>query len=160
MSIFGVILVRIFPYSDWIRTRITQNTDTFYSVINTKDFIRNDSNEDEKLHKKWSFPLRISPINVTKSTVSCGFGHIYWRNPQWKTSFFVHCHTSLGLFSGITFLIKARTSVLFFSLCMVLWVCLTVPLMMILLSVNKKWSCLLLSNLNVHILVVQPKISV
>ena len=24
-----------------------------------------------------------------KSTVSCGFGHIYWRNPQWKTSFFV-----------------------------------------------------------------------
>ena len=20
--------------------------------------------------------------------LSCGFGHIYWRNPQWKTSFF------------------------------------------------------------------------
>ena len=28
--------------------------------------------------KKWSFPLRISSVNVTKSTVSCGFGHIYW----------------------------------------------------------------------------------
>ena len=26
------------------------------------------------LHKKWSFPLRISPVNVT-------FGHIYCRNP-------------------------------------------------------------------------------
>ena len=26
------------------------------------------------LHKKWSFPLRISSVNVTKSTVSCGFG--------------------------------------------------------------------------------------
>ena len=30
--------------------------------------------------KKWSFPLRISSVNVTKSAVSavsCGFGHIY-----------------------------------------------------------------------------------
>ena len=33
------------------------------------------------LHKKWSFPLRISPVNVTWSAVNCGFGHIYWRNP-------------------------------------------------------------------------------
>ena len=42
-----------------------------------------------KLHKKLSFPLRISSVNVTKYAVSCGFGHIYWRNHQWKTSFFV-----------------------------------------------------------------------
>ena len=40
------------------------------------------------MDKKGSFPLRISSINVTKCAVSCGFGHIYWRNPQWKTSFF------------------------------------------------------------------------
>ena len=33
------------------------------------------------VHKKWSFPLRISSVNVTKSAVSCWFGHIYWRNP-------------------------------------------------------------------------------
>ena len=33
------------------------------------------------LHKKWSFPSRISLINVTKSAVFCGFSHIYWRNP-------------------------------------------------------------------------------
>ena len=44
MSVFGVILVRIFPHSDWIRrdiryelgkiqTRITPNTHTFYLVI-------------------------------------------------------------------------------------------------------------------------------
>ena len=45
----------------------------------------------EALHKKWSFPLRISSVNVNKS----GFGHIYWighiywRNPEWKTSFCV-----------------------------------------------------------------------
>ena len=39
------------------------------------------------LHKKWSFPLRIFLVNVTKSAVNCKFGHIYWRNPYWKTSF-------------------------------------------------------------------------
>ena len=40
------------------------------------------------LHKKWSFPLRISSVNVTKF----GFGHIYWKYPWWKTSFFVEWH--------------------------------------------------------------------
>ena len=43
----------------------------------------------ETLHKKWSFPLRISLVNVTKSAGNCGFSHINWRNRQWKTSFFV-----------------------------------------------------------------------
>ena len=32
------------------------------------------------LLKEWSFLLRISSLNVTKSAVSCRFGHIYWRN--------------------------------------------------------------------------------
>ena len=36
--------------------------------------------KDDSLHKKWNFPLAISSVNVTKSAVSCGFGHIYWRN--------------------------------------------------------------------------------
>ena len=31
--------------------------------------------------KKWSFQLMISSVNVTKSTVSCIFGNIYWKNP-------------------------------------------------------------------------------
>ena len=39
------------------------------------------------LHKKWSFSLRISSVNATKSVN----GLIYWRNPYWKTSFFVQC---------------------------------------------------------------------
>ena len=26
---------------------------------------------------------------MTKSAWNCGFGHIYWGNPEWKTSFFV-----------------------------------------------------------------------
>ena len=32
-------------------------------------------------HKKWSFPLRISSVNVTKSAGNCGLGHTYGRNP-------------------------------------------------------------------------------
>ena len=39
------------------------------------------------LHKKWSFPLRICSVNVTKSVGNCVFGHIYWRNRYWKTFF-------------------------------------------------------------------------
>ena len=45
------------------------------SILMTKDTFK-----FHALHKKWSFPLRISPVNVTKSAVSCGFGHIYRRN--------------------------------------------------------------------------------
>ena len=41
------------------------------------------------LHNEWSFLFRISSVNVTKSEVFCRFGQIYWRNPYWKTSFFV-----------------------------------------------------------------------
>ena len=41
--------------------------------------------------KKFSFPLRISSVNVTKSAGNCVYGHIYWRYPQWKASFFVRC---------------------------------------------------------------------
>ena len=44
-------------------------------------YLNNSHYQDISLHKKWSFPLRISLVNVTKSAVSCGFGHIYWRNP-------------------------------------------------------------------------------
>ena len=29
------------------------------------------------LHKKWSFLLKISSVNVTKPAGNCGFGHIY-----------------------------------------------------------------------------------
>ena len=37
------------------------------------------------LHKKWSFPLRISSVNETKSAGNCGFRHIYWRSASSKT---------------------------------------------------------------------------
>ena len=43
--------------------------------------------------KKWSFPLRISSINGTKSAGSCVFSHIYWRNSWWKSLFFVNTNS-------------------------------------------------------------------
>ena len=49
----------------------------------------------QTLHKKWSFLLSISSVNVTKSAGNCAFGHIYWRNPQWKTSFFMQWKITL-----------------------------------------------------------------
>ena len=41
------------------------------------------------LSRKWSFPLGISSVNVTRSAGNCEFGHFYWRNPKCKISFFV-----------------------------------------------------------------------
>ena len=35
----------------------------------------------QALHKKWSFPLRISSVNMTKFAQNWGVGHIYWKNP-------------------------------------------------------------------------------
>ena len=32
--------------------------------------------------KKYSFPLRMYPVNATKAAVSCGLCPIYWRNPK------------------------------------------------------------------------------
>ena len=43
--------------------------------------------KDKTLHKKWSFPLRVSSVNVTKSVENSGFGHIDWRKPKLKISF-------------------------------------------------------------------------
>ena len=49
----------------------------------------------ETLHKKWSFSLRTSSVNVTKSEGNWGFGHIYWRKLLWKTSFLVQRELTL-----------------------------------------------------------------
>ena len=51
---------------------------------------QNKSSEKRTLHKKWSFPLRISSI-----TVSCGSGHIYWRILDGKLYFL--CSGNLNL---------------------------------------------------------------
>ena len=41
----------------------------------------NETNISHTLHKKWSFPITISSVNLIKSAENCGFGQIYWRNP-------------------------------------------------------------------------------
>ena len=47
------------------------------------------------LRKSWSFPLTISSVNVTKSSVSsavsCVFGHIYWRSLYWNNESLIFC---------------------------------------------------------------------
>ena len=87
-------------------------------------FVHDDSTKNKgthwfTLHKNWSFPLRLSSVNVTKSARNCGFNHIYWRNQEWKTSFFMlfyffYVHTTIwpkymALFH------------LFFVLCTTIW---------------------------------------
>ena len=62
---------------------------SLFAGLQVCDFINKRHQLLCSLHKKLSFPLRISSVNVTKSAVSCRFGHIYQRNPEWKTSFFV-----------------------------------------------------------------------
>ena len=50
------------------------------------------------LHKKWSFPLRISSVNVIKSLVSCGFNHIYWKKSLMEN--FIFCAVLIVKFSN------------------------------------------------------------
>ena len=42
-------------------------------------------------------------VHVTKSARNCGFGHICWRKPYWKTSFFVQCPYDVWLVSESVF---------------------------------------------------------
>ena len=50
-------------------------SEMFGSVINTSLIVAHSQNM--VLEKKRNFPLRIFSVHVTKSTISCGFGHIY-----------------------------------------------------------------------------------
>ena len=51
----------------------------------------------------------ISSVNVTKFAGNCGFGHIYWRNSEWKTSFFYRVRVKQFLATGL-FLYPLKTS--------------------------------------------------
>ena len=50
--------------------------DKTFSIVNPNQ-TPIDVSDQPALHKKRSFPLRISSVNVTKSAASDGFGHIY-----------------------------------------------------------------------------------
>ena len=65
-----------------IKSRITCNSSENITIFIILDWSKNKRIiEISTLHKKWSSPLRISSVNVTKSAGNCGFSHIYWRNP-------------------------------------------------------------------------------
>ena len=49
------------------------------------------------LHKKWSSPLKISSVNVTKSAGNCGFGHIYWKKSLMENFIFCAVIAKIGL---------------------------------------------------------------
>ena len=77
-------------FKRYLRNQVYQNKNK--NVLGKSNTVQ----EDEvfhwlkkSLHKKWGFSSRISSVNLTKSRVSYGSGHIYWRSPWWKTSFFV-----------------------------------------------------------------------
>ena len=53
------------------------------------------------LHKRLSFLLRISSVNVTKSAVSCGLSHILWRISSWKIYFSVQSESSFHYYHFI-----------------------------------------------------------
>ena len=105
LSKYDVVSVYYFPVfglnTGKYRPEITPYLNTFHTVSKTEGNVFRTVLTGQKylktrisvltilLHKKWIFPLRISSVNVTKSEVSYGFGHIYRRNPQWRTSFFV-----------------------------------------------------------------------
>ena len=55
---------------------ILQYLEKYYMIIWGTGKQR-EQNSEQTLHKKWTFPYRISGINMTNSAVSCGFGHIY-----------------------------------------------------------------------------------
>ena len=40
-----------------------------------------------------------------RTAISCGFGHIYWRYPYWKTSFFVQCNIWHGYYFSLEILV-------------------------------------------------------
>ena len=107
MSVFGVVLVRIFPHSDWIRTRIIPNMDTFYTVLCiNKRFVvfRTGSRPSFVLVSTWTivnvlisflficvFPL----TNTRNSFIELGFLH---RNESSKTHQMLQALISNNLF--------------------------------------------------------------
>ena len=72
------------------------------------------------LHKKWSYPLRISSVNLTKSAANSGFGHIYWRNLNGKLRFLCRVLFSFSFY----FYLYIHTHL---SMEMCMWLCEYVP---------------------------------
>ena len=69
---------------EWIKVLINHILGNHYGFATSLKYhamSKSQCKSTQTLHKKWSFPLRISLVNVIKSTGNCGFGHIHWKNP-------------------------------------------------------------------------------
>ena len=67
----------------------------FFPYLNPTSYLNVNLREnwsEYTLHKKWSFPLRISIVNATKSGVSCGLGHIYGKKVLNRKLHFLFFH--------------------------------------------------------------------
>ena len=88
--LFSVLRYTVFC-SFW---KNSNNKGVFKTLSITYDGVLVDTvNKSSTLHKTWSFSLRMPSVNMTKPAVSCGFGHIYWRNPKSKFFFCVQCNS-------------------------------------------------------------------
>ena len=65
VSVFGVIPVCIFPHSDWIRTRITPNTDTFDALFPFNTNSRCPLKDHIYLEKPTAFNCRFAQVCMT-----------------------------------------------------------------------------------------------
>ena len=70
------ILQKYFFMYVWRCPKYTSSCHSNQRICMTKSYLL----LHEILHKKWSFLLRISSVNVIQSTGNCEYGHIYWRN--------------------------------------------------------------------------------
>ena len=70
--------IKLQAYQHFCRTTLGLPLRTFHRWI-----------KFQSLYKKWDFPLWISSVKMNKFAGNYGFAQIYWRNPSWKTSFFV-----------------------------------------------------------------------
>ena len=74
-------------YHDYSYTAQKWSFPLSISSVNVTKFLMKNFNFCAVNHKKLIFPLSISSVNRTESAGNCGFGHIYWRNPNKKLQF-------------------------------------------------------------------------
>ena len=76
----------IFTFKFYIRKNLYLSLNTTHSFRNNYQKFSESCFCKNNIAHKWSSPLSVSSVNVTKSAVFCGFGQIYWKNPHWKAS--------------------------------------------------------------------------
>ena len=76
----------IFTFKFYIRKNLYLSLNTTHSFRNNYQKFFESCFCKNNIAHKWSSPLSVSSVNVTKSAVFCGFGQIYWKNPHWKAS--------------------------------------------------------------------------